>query len=170
MWVSRRTDYAARAVLVLAVAEGGPLTLDEIAVATEAPRSVLEQVMPTLRAAGIVRSLRGPRGGYRLNGSAADITLERVVRLFEGQLAPIGYATRRNREPCPDLVARSLRPVWEEVRDTTITILSRTTFAELARRARRPPPARGTKAADRRTPAVNRPPGEDPKARAQHEQ
>jgi Rrf2 family protein len=135
VWVSRRTDYAARAVLALAVADGGPLTLDELAAETDAPRSVLEQVMPTLRSAGVVRSARGPGGGYRLNRPAEEVTLERVVRLFEGQLAPIGYATRRNPDPCPELVARTLRPVWEEVRDATIEILERTTFADLARRA-----------------------------------
>jgi Rrf2 family cysteine metabolism transcriptional repressor len=135
VWVSRRTDYAARAVLALAVAEGGPLRLEEIAEATDAPRSVLEQVMPVLRHAGIVRSVRGPHGGHRLNRPAEEITLERVVRVFEGQLAPIGYATRRNPDPCPDLVARSLRPVWEEVRDATISILEETTFADLAKLA-----------------------------------
>ncbi len=135
MWVSRRTDYATRAVLALAIAEGGPLKLHELAEETEAPRSVLEQVMPTLRSAGIVRSVRGPSGGYRLNRPAEDITLERVVRLFQGQLAPIGYATRRNPDPAPPLIDRSLRPVWEEVRDATIDILARTTFAELAKRA-----------------------------------
>ena len=135
MWVSRRTDYATRAVLALAVAGGGPLKLEEIAEATEAPRSVLEQVMPTLRAAGIVRSERGPGGGYRLNRRAEEITLERVVRLFQGQLAPIGYSTRRNPDPCPPLVASSLLPVWEDVRDATIAILERTTFADLASRA-----------------------------------
>jgi Rrf2 family protein len=136
MWVSRRTDYATRAVLALAVADGGPLRLEEIAAATDAPRSVLEQVMPTLRTGGIVRSERGPRGGYRLNHPAEEISLERVVRLFQGQLAPIGYATRRSPDPCPELVARSLRPVWEDVRDATISILEETTFADLARRAR----------------------------------
>jgi Rrf2 family protein len=132
VWVTRRTDYATRAVLALAVAEGGPLKLDQIAAATDAPRSVLEQVMPTLRTAGIIRSERGPAGGYRLNRPADEITLERVVRLFQGQLAPIGYATRRNPDPCPPLVETTLRPVWEDVRDATIEILQRTTFAELA--------------------------------------
>ncbi|MGI8605741.1 MAG: RrF2 family transcriptional regulator [Gaiellaceae bacterium] len=136
MWISRRTDYASRALLVLAIEDGGPLKLEELAEATEAPRSVLEQIMPTLRTAGLVRSLRGPAGGYRLNRPPEEITLERVVRLFEGQLAPIGYATRRNPDPCPENVARSLRPVWEEVRDETIRILEQTTFAQLADRAR----------------------------------
>jgi Rrf2 family transcriptional regulator, cysteine metabolism repressor len=142
VWVSRRTDYATRAVLALAVADGGPLRLEEIADATDAPRSVLEQVMPTLRTAGVVRSVRGPHGGYRLNHTPEQITLETVVRLFQGQLAPIGYATRRRPDPCPELVARTLRPVWEEVRDATIAILEETTFADLAKRAQRVPSRR----------------------------
>ena len=136
MWVTRRTDYATRAVLALAIAERS-LRLEEIAELTDSPRSVLEQVMPTLRTAGIVRSVRGPGGGYKLNRAAEDVTLERVVRLFQGQLAPIGYATRRNPDPCPDLVAASLRDVWVDVRDATIDLLSRVTFADLAERARR---------------------------------
>jgi Rrf2 family protein len=136
MWISRRTDYATRAVLALSIADGGPLKLDEIAGTTEAPRSVLEQVMPALVAAGIVRSVRGPSGGYRLNASPEELTLERVVRVFQGQLAPIGYATRKNPDEAPEMVERSLKHTWEEVRDATIEILGRTTFADLAARTR----------------------------------
>jgi Rrf2 family protein len=135
VWVSRRTDYATRAILVLALEGGGPLKLDELATRAGAPQSVLEQVMPVLRTAGLVRSERGPAGGYRLNKSPEEITLERVVRLFQGQLAPIGYATRRSPDNCPRFVARSLRSAWAEVRDTTIEVLERTTFADLAEQA-----------------------------------
>lgn len=138
MWISKRTDYATRAVLALALDQREEaVKLEDLAQRTEVPASVLEQVMPTLRSAGIVRSERGARGGYRLNKPPAEITLERVVRLFQGPLAPIGYATRRNPDPCPDFVARSLRPVWAEVRDATIEILDRTTFADLATRVAR---------------------------------
>ena len=142
MWISRRTDYATRAVLVLALDDGGPLTIGEIARRAEVPQSVLEQVLPVVRSAGIVRSERGPHGGYRLNHSPEEITLERVVRLFQGQLAPIGYATRHEPDPCPEIVARSLLPTWADVRDSTIEILTRTTFADLAKRARRAPTGR----------------------------
>ena len=138
MWVTRRTDYATRAVLALAMADDA-LSLDDLAEATEAPRSVLEQVMPALRASGIVRSVRGPGGGYRLNHRPEELTLERVVRVFEGQLAPIGYATRHEPDPCPVIVARSLRPAWEQVRDATISILGGITFAGLAEAARTGP-------------------------------
>jgi Rrf2 family protein len=115
------------------------MNLDQLADATEAPRSVLEQVMPTLRAAGIVRSVRGPGGGYRLNHPPKELTLERVVRIFEGQLAPIGYATRYEPDPCPAMVGRSLRPAWEQVRDATIAILSGINFGDLAEAAREDP-------------------------------
>ena len=135
MWISRRTDYATRAVLALALDEGGTLKLEELARRTSVPQSVLEQVMPTMRTAGLVRSERGPSGGYRLNKKPEEITLERVVRLFQGQLAPIGYATRRHPDACPRFVADSLRGTWEEVRDATIEILEQTTFADLAERA-----------------------------------
>src|SRR6476661_7219591 len=135
MWVSRRTDYATRAILALSLEGGGPLKLEELARRCAVPQSVLEQVMPTMRTAGLVRSERGPAGGYRLNKAPDEITLERVVRLFQGQLAPIGYATRRSPDSAPKFVADSLRGTWTEVRDATIEILERTTFADLAERA-----------------------------------
>jgi Rrf2 family protein len=135
MWVSRRTDYATRALLALSLDGDEPMKLEELSKRTGAPQSVLEQVMPVLRSAGIVRSERGPAGGYRLNKPPEEITLERVVRLFQGQLAPIGYATRRNPDSAPKFVADSLRDVWSEVRDATIDILERTTFADLAKQA-----------------------------------
>ena len=111
------------------------MNLGELARRTAVPHSVLEQIMPTMRSAGIVRSERGAHGGYRLNRPAREITLERIVRLFQGQLAPIGCATRSHPEPCPMTVECSLRFIWEDVRDATIKTLAGTTFADLARRA-----------------------------------
>ena len=88
-----------------------------------------------MRTAGIVRSERGQAGGYRLNKDPEEITLERVVRLFQGPLAPISCATRHNPEPCPMTIGCTLRDVWEEVRDATISLLGGVTFADLAARA-----------------------------------
>src|SRR3954447_17666413 len=136
MWISKRTDYATRAVLALALADvRRPMKLGELARRTAVPQSVLEQIMPTMRSAGIVRSERGVHGGYRLNRPPEEITLERVVRLFQGQLAPIGCATRSHPEPCAVSVGCSMLLVWEAVRDATIAALSETTFADLAARA-----------------------------------
>lgn len=136
MWVSRRSDYATRAVLVLARSrDDGPMTLDELSRRSQVPRSVLEQVMPVMRNDGIVRSERGRYGGYLLNHDPADLTMERVVRLFEGQLAPIACATRVNPEPCPMDVGCTLRGVWEGVRDDILARLEAVSFADLARDA-----------------------------------
>jgi Rrf2 family protein len=135
MWISRKTDYATRALLALALTDGGALKMAEIAQRTQVPPSILEQIMAQLRGAGMVRSERGPRGGYRLNHTPEEITLERVVRLFQGPLAPIACATRSEPEPCPVELGCSMRDTWREVRDATIAILERTTFADLARRA-----------------------------------
>jgi Rrf2 family protein len=136
MWISRKTDYATRAVLALSLVKAGQsLKAQEIAERTHIPSSFLEQIMAQLRGAGIVRSERGPAGGYRLNHQPADITLERIVRLFQGPLAPIACATRSEPEPCPMDDYCSLKETWAEVRDATIAILERTDFATLARRA-----------------------------------
>ena len=136
MWVSRRTDYATRAVLALALADlDGPMRMEELSRRTQVPLSVLEQIMPIMRNDGIVRSERGRYGGYVLNHRPEQITMERVVRIFEGQLAPISCATRHAPEPCPMEVGCSLRFVWEEVRDDILDRLSSTTFADLVERA-----------------------------------
>ncbi len=136
MWITRRADYATRAVLALAIAPADrPHKIHEIAAATSTPVSVLEQLMPQLRGAGIVRSERGPSGGYRLNHPPEELTLGRVVRVVQGPLAPISCATRHEPEPCPMEVGCALRETWAEVRDATIAILDRTTFADLAARS-----------------------------------
>ena len=136
MWVSRKTDYATRAVLALSLApDGGPLKARQIAERTRVPGSLLEQILAQLRGAGIVRSERGPRGGYRLNHPPTEITLDRIVRLFQGPLAPISCATRNEPEPCVMEQGCTLRDTWREVRDATIRILEKKTFADLARRA-----------------------------------
>ncbi|MDQ4130716.1 MAG: Rrf2 family transcriptional regulator [Actinomycetota bacterium] len=136
MWITRQTDYATRAVLALALA--GPhehLALHDLAARTSTPAPFLEQIMLQLRNEGIVRSRKGRYGGYRLNHPPESITLERVVRVFQGQLAPIECATRSEPEPCPMEVGCALQQTWTEVRDATIAILERTTFADLAARA-----------------------------------
>lgn len=136
MWITRRTDYATRAVLALALAiDGPPMKTREIASRAHIPESLLEQIMAQLRGAGIIRSERGPQGGYRLNHRPEDITLERVVRLFQGPLAPIACATRSEPEPCQMEIGCAMVDTWREVRDATISILERTTFAALAKRA-----------------------------------
>ena len=134
MWISKRADYATRAVLVLAMdyRKGGTVSVHDIAERARVPVRFLQQIMTQLRGAGVVRSERGPTGGYRLNHPPREITLERIVRLLQGPLAPIACATRANPEPCPMETGCALRGAWVEVRDRTIEILERTDFETLA--------------------------------------
>jgi Rrf2 family transcriptional regulator, cysteine metabolism repressor len=155
MWVTRKTDYATRALLTLALAgDGMPLKMREIARRTRVPESLLDQILSQLRGSGIVRSERGPRGGYRLNHLPAEITMERIVRLFQGPLAPLPCATRSEPEPCPMEVGCTLRDTWREVRDATIRILEKKTLADLARKAGGPWIQRSPRAGARRSPRL----------------
>jgi len=136
MWITMKTDYATRAILALTLAgPGESLRLADIAERTSVPPSFLEQILGQLRGAGVVRSERGPAGGYRLNHPPEEITLDRIVRIFQGQLAPIACATRSSPEPCPMEIECSLRDIWQEVRDVTIATLEKVDFASLAERA-----------------------------------
>lgn len=67
-----------------------------------------------------------------------DVTLERVVRILQGPLAPIACATRGEPEPCTLADVCGLQETWAEVRDATIAILERTTLASLAERSSGP--------------------------------
>ena len=81
MWVTKKTDYATRVLLVLAMDDSGELmTLNDLAVRTSTPRSTVEQVMSRLRDGGLVRAERGALGGYRLNRDPDEITIDEVVR------------------------------------------------------------------------------------------
>jgi Rrf2 family protein len=111
------------------------MSAEQISQHVVVPESFLKQILMQLRDAGVLRSERGPSGGYRLNHDPAEITMERIIRIFEGQLAPIACATRHEPEICPMQVGCSLQEVWCEVRDATIAILERVTFADLAQRA-----------------------------------
>ena len=121
MWITRRTDYATRAVLALALAEPDELlSVEDIAQRGAMPMSVAKQVMNQMRSSGLVRSERGPDPRYRLNHPPDEISLERVVRLFQGQLAPIECATRHEPEECPMTPRCSLQAVCAEARVTRL--------------------------------------------------
>src|SRR5690606_41597969 len=93
MWISRRTDYATRAVLALAITNG-VLNAQALAERVRVPESFMKQILMRLRDAGVVRSVRGPSGGYRLNHAPSAITLGRVVRIVEGEPSALACAPR----------------------------------------------------------------------------
>src|SRR3954451_5896954 len=91
MRVSAKADYAVRAAAELARAssEGRPVKGERVAEAQGIPLNFLENILGDLRQAGIVRSQRGPEGGYWLARDATEISVAAVLRAVEGPLAAV---------------------------------------------------------------------------------
>jgi Rrf2 family protein len=82
--LSNTGTYALRAVIHLAEHEGeGPIRVDDVAAALDVPRNYLSKVMNTLVKEGVLRSSRGPTGGFELAAPATELTLARVLEPFE---------------------------------------------------------------------------------------
>jgi len=129
--VSAKADYALRACIELAAAEGeGHVKGERIAQAQEVPLKFLENILGDLRHAGLVRSQRGAEGGYWLARPAAEITLAEIIRAVEGPLANV-------RGVRPDAVeyqgaAEPLKEVWIAVRASLRSVLEAVTLADVA--------------------------------------
>jgi Rrf2 family protein len=98
--LSAKTQYGIVALIELAAIHprGGVLQVAEIAQRQSIPDRYLEQMLTSLRRAGILRSLRGPRGGYQLSRPPADVRVQQVVAALEGDPALRGSADRRTPE------------------------------------------------------------------------
>ena len=130
MHISAKADYAVRAAIHLASVSEGPTTTDAIAQAQGIPGKFLEAIMTSLRTAGVVRSQRGPHGGYWLSRPAQEITVADVLRAVDGPLASVRGAR-------PELVeydgsARPLKDVWLAVRSALREVIEHVTLADLA--------------------------------------
>ena len=134
MKLSKRGEYGLRALQDLAKHHGeGPVPNKDLARRNNIPPRFLEQIMLTLKHGRIVRSQKGPRGGYYLARPPQEVTLAEIVRLLDGPLAPVSCVSEIAYEPCgcPDMEACGLRRVMQEVRDTVAGIMERTTLSDL---------------------------------------
>src|SRR5919205_3574601 len=97
MRLSMKGDYGVRAVLDLAERYGqGPVQSEAIAKRQEISEAYLDQLLTLLRRAGLVRSVRGPRGGHELAKQADEITLMDVLTALEGSFLQVGPDSRSN--------------------------------------------------------------------------
>jgi Rrf2 family protein len=128
--ISAKEDYAVRAALELAIAEGGPLKRDQISQAQQIPLAFLQNILMEMRHAGLVEALRGRDGGIRLARPAAEITIADVVRAVSGPLATV----RGTRPPAVEYnaAAEPLRDVWVALRANIRAVLECVTLADLA--------------------------------------
>jgi Rrf2 family protein len=136
--ISARTDYAIRALLMLAqqaqpadevAAASAPVSVDTLASRQNLPRKFLEAILGDLRRAGIVVSQRGPTGGYTLSRPAARISLGDIFRAVDGPLAEVRGL--RPHETSYDGVAEHLPVVWVAVRASLRRVLDGTSLEQL---------------------------------------
>jgi Rrf2 family protein len=129
--VTAKADYAVRAVIELAGSgQGSPRKVDDIAQAQGIPVSFLENILTQLRSSGIVRSQRGPEGGYWLARPADQLNLAQVIRAVEGPL--VGVRGQRPEEIEYTGSAASLQKVWIALRANLRKVLEEVTVANVA--------------------------------------
>ncbi|HEY5043153.1 MAG TPA: Rrf2 family transcriptional regulator [Verrucomicrobiae bacterium] len=134
MWVSKKTDYALRALFTLTDHYGGaPIPIRELARRNDVPKRFLEQIMLALKTQGWVDSSAGIRGGYFLAKSPAKITMGEVVRHFDGILAPIECVSVRGYKRCSQEPLCRFRRVFLDVRNYVAGLMDRSTLADVAK-------------------------------------
>lgn len=127
--VSTRGDYAARALLSLALHRSDrPTSVKEIAERTGLPQPYLEQILLAVKGAGLVRSKRGVGGGYVLARPPAEITLADILGAVEGPLTTLLAEHDHCEGHCV------LQEVWVAVSEEMRALLEGYTLADLVER------------------------------------
>ncbi|MGH7584615.1 MAG: RrF2 family transcriptional regulator [Gemmatimonadales bacterium] len=132
-------EYAMRAVCYIAEHQGdGPVPVTSVARALGAPRNYLSKILHQLRALGVLSSVRGTAGGYRLGGPASGIRLARLVGPFVPESR---HRCIMGHPHCGDDVACGAHEQWKDINDTLRRFFADLTLADLMRNeASRPGP------------------------------
>src|SRR3972149_2448153 len=125
MRLSKRGEYGLRAMIAIAEALRSPsgisqvVQIKDIAEREKIPAKFLEQILLTMKNAGLLQSKMGVGGGYYLARPPQEISLGHIVRVLDGPLAPIRCVSQMAYEPCgcPDEQTCGLRLVMLDVRN-----------------------------------------------------
>lgn len=111
----------------------GPVSLAGIALDEDLPRAYLEQLVMSLRDAGLVVSTRGARGGYALTRPPGEIVMADVLRALEGPIAPMICASDDPEHAlvCDRSARCTVNVLWVRVRDAIADTLGSMTLADL---------------------------------------
>ena len=133
MKVSKKARYGLRALVDLAVnMKEAPVPLAEIAERQKMSLNYLEQVFSALRRAELVKSMKGPKGGYTLAKSVDQITVEEILDAVEGKFCIVGRSEKKEQ----DELRRAVRKlVWNQIDEDVITLLQNMTLAEIVDKA-----------------------------------
>ena len=128
-----KVDYAIRAMLELADTYGTSTKQSaDIAQRWNIPSQYLDQLLTSLRKAGLVSSVRGPQGGHTLARPASAITVSHIFEALEGPFSPADCLDEPSR--CTFSQACSIQEVWSQVQSTVNQLLSSITIEDLARK------------------------------------
>jgi Rrf2 family protein len=133
--LSTKTRYSARAMLYLALHyEKGVVSAREIAAHQQVSLKYLEYLLVSLRAAGLVRTVRGAQGGHTLTRPPDQINLREIYNAFEGTEGLVECTT--SPEICDRTDNCVAQEIWAQMYAACMEILESTTLEDLARRAR----------------------------------
>lgn len=134
--IAQKTRYALRSLLFLAEEQGGgPTQLSRIAETQRVPPKYLELIMLDLKRAGLVKSNRGPKGGYVLARSPENISFGEIVRTMEGPIALVSCASVNHYAPCGDCqdeATCAIRRAFAILRDQSTAVLDSISLAQAA--------------------------------------
>jgi len=131
---STKGEYGVRLMVQLGRRFGtGPASLADVATDEDLPRAYLEQLVMSLRDAGLVTSTRGAHGGYELARPPAEIRMSDVLRALEGPLAPMICASDDPEHAivCDRSSRCTVNVLWVRVRDAITSTLDSMTLADL---------------------------------------
>lgn len=141
MRLSKRGEYGLRAMITLAEASSrddppAMMQIRDISQREQISPKFLEQILLTLKNAGLLHSKMGVGGGYYLARPAGEITLGQIFRVLDGPVAPIRCVSQMAYEACgcPDEETCGLRLVMGDVRNAIAGILDNTSLADVTRR------------------------------------
>lgn len=137
MKISQRVTYGILATVDLALnANGAPIQARTIARRQGMPVRFLEQVLNALKKAGLVESVRGAFGGYRLVGKPADLTVAQIVEALDGPVFHPLLSLHDKQDKQAGKREALLDDVWQQVRQAEQRVLQRITVQHLAERQR----------------------------------
>jgi Rrf2 family protein len=128
--LSHTSEYALRAVLYIGMHETeGPVKLERIAEALHVPRNYLSKTLHQLARAGVLKSERGPSGGFQLPRPASEVMLAEVVAPFEP--SRLARSCLLGKGECSDATACAAHERWKHVAEPMQAFFGATTVADL---------------------------------------
>jgi Rrf2 family iron-sulfur cluster assembly transcriptional regulator len=138
MRLTTKSRYGARAIFDIAYnSSGAPVQIKDIAVRQQIPQRYLEQIFHKLKQAKVVKSVRGPGGGYLLAKEPAKITLTEIIRAMREPIDPVFCAENGSGsvKKCARLEECVTQGIWKEAGEKITAYFDSITVADLCQRA-----------------------------------